>query len=89
VGCRSWHAAHVAGDGSVHDTLSKSGIDAEFRSRVKHLVEPGHSAVVIMASKITEDEFAAAMQSYGGNILETSLSDSDEQELAEELAGQG
>jgi len=56
---------------------------------VAHLVEPGHSAVVIMAAKVTEDKFAAAMQPFGGTILKTSLSESDEKELAEELAGQG
>jgi uncharacterized membrane protein len=48
-----------------------------------------HSAVVIMASKITEDKFASAMQPFGGTILKTSLSESDEKELAEELSGQG
>jgi uncharacterized membrane protein len=69
-------------------TFTKSGIDADFRNRVEHLVEPGHSAVVIMASKITEDKFAGAMQPFGGTILKTSLSESDEKELAEELTGQ-
>lgn len=64
------------------------GIDAGFRDRVEHLIEPGHSAVVVMASKITEDKFASAMQPFGGTILKTSLSESDEKELAEELAGQ-
>jgi uncharacterized membrane protein len=75
--------------GALMGTFNKSGIDAEFRDRVEHLIEPGHSAVVIMASKVTEDKFASAMQPYGGTILKTSLSDSDEKELAEELAGQG
>ena len=42
-----------------------------------------------MASKITEDRFAAAMQPFGGTILKTSLSESDERELAGELGGQG
>jgi len=51
-------------------------------------IAPGHSAVVIMASKITEDKFADAMRPFGGTVLKTSLSDSDEKELAEELAGQ-
>ena len=74
--------------GALMGTLSKSGINAAFRSRVEHLVEPGRSAVVIMASKITEDKFASAMQPFGGTILKTSLSESDEKELAEELAGQ-
>jgi len=73
--------------GALMGTFNKSGIDAEFRNRVEHLVEPGHSAVVIMASKVTEDKFASAMRPFGGTILKTSLSDSDEKELAEELTG--
>jgi uncharacterized membrane protein len=75
--------------GALMGTFNKSGIDAEFRHQVEHLIEPGHSALVIMASKITEDKFASAMRPYGGTILKTSLSDDDEKELAEELAGQG
>jgi uncharacterized membrane protein len=75
--------------GVLMGVLSKSGIDAQFRDRVEHLIEPGHSAVVIMAAKITEDKFGPAMQQFGGTLLKTSLSDSDEKELAEELAGQG
>ncbi len=46
-----------------------------------------HSAVVTMASKITKDKFASVMQPFGGTILKTSLSESDEKELAEELTG--
>ncbi|MEV0129645.1 DUF1269 domain-containing protein [Dactylosporangium sp. NPDC050688] len=72
--------------GALMGKLNKSGIDAEFRNRVEHLLEPGHSAVVIMASKITEDRFASAMRPFGGIILKTSLSESDEEELAGELA---
>jgi uncharacterized membrane protein len=75
--------------GVLMGTLNKSGIDSEFRDQVGHLVEPGHSAVVIMATKITEDKFASAMQKFGGTILKTSMSDADEKELAEELAGKG
>ena len=74
--------------GALMGTFNKSGIDAEFRNRVEHLLEPGHSAVVIMASKITEDKVSNAMQPFGGTILKTSLSESDEKELAEELTGQ-
>lgn len=75
--------------GVLMGKLNKSGVNAEFRSRVEHLLEPGHSAVIIMAAKITEDKFAGAMQPFGGTILKTSLSTDDEKELAEELAGQG
>jgi uncharacterized membrane protein len=74
--------------GALMGRFNRSGIDAQFRDRVEHLLEPGHSAVVVMASKITEDKFASAMQPFGGTILKTSLSETDEKELAEELAGQ-
>jgi uncharacterized membrane protein len=74
--------------GALMGKLNKSGINAEFRNRVEHLLEPGHSAVVMMASKITEDRFASAMRPFGGIILKTSLSESDEKELAGELAGE-
>jgi uncharacterized membrane protein len=42
-----------------------------------------------MAAKITEDKFTTAMRPFGGTVLQTSMSDADEQELAGELAGQG
>jgi len=74
--------------GALMGTLNRSGVSAEFRNRVEHLVEPGHSAVVIMATKITEDKFASALQPFGGTVLKTSLSETDEKELAEELSGQ-
>jgi uncharacterized membrane protein len=71
--------------GAILGKLNQSGVNAEFRDRVDHLLEPGHSAVVIMASKITEDRFAAAMQRFGGTLLQTSLSESDERELAGQI----
>lgn len=72
--------------GVLMGRLSKAGINDDFRKRVEHLIGPGHSAVVIMASKVTEDTFAAAMQPFGGTVLQTSLSEADERELADELA---
>ena len=40
----------------------------------------------MLASKLTEDKFAAGMSEFGGTVLQTSLSDEDEKALAEELA---
>ena len=73
--------------GALIGKFNKMGINKEFRERVAHLIEPGHSAVVIMAAKITEDKFSAAMQPFGGTVLKTSMSEADEKELATELAG--
>ena len=72
--------------GALMGKLNKSGVNAQFRARVQDLLAPGHSAVVIMAGKVTEDRFASAMQPFGGTVLKTSLSEADEKELAEELA---
>ena len=71
--------------GALFGKLGKSGINDEFRSQVNDLLEPGHAAVVVMASKITEDKFADRMKPFGGTLLKTSLSEEDEKELAHEL----
>jgi len=72
--------------GALMGKMGKSGIDDAFRSQVQALLKPGGAAVVVMASKITDDKFADAMKQYGGTLLKTSLSDADEKELASELA---
>lgn len=72
--------------GAVTGRLGKSGINQAFRERVEDMVGPGKAAVVVMAKKLTEDKFAAAMGTFGGTVLQTSLSAEDEQELAGELA---
>ncbi|MFD6247645.1 DUF1269 domain-containing protein [Streptomyces roseolus] len=73
--------------GGLVGRLSQSGVDERFRQQVGDLLRPGTAAVVIMAAKLTEDKFTAAMQRHGGTVLKTSLSDADEKELAEQLAG--
>ncbi|MGV8964777.1 MAG: DUF1269 domain-containing protein [Cellulomonas sp.] len=72
--------------GALMGKLGKSGVNDEFRSQVQSMLKPGGAAVVVMASKITDDKFAEAMKQYGGTLLKTSLSEADEKELAGELA---
>lgn len=74
--------------GGLFGKLAKSGVNEQFQRRVHEVVHPGTSAVVIMATKITEDKFNAALQPLGGTLLKTSLSEQDERELAEQLSGQ-
>ncbi|MGW8766080.1 DUF1269 domain-containing protein [Streptomyces sp. NPDC055815] len=73
--------------GGLIGKLNQMGVDNGFRKKVSDLLEPGSAAVVIMASKITEDRFAAAMEPLGGTVLKTSLPQESERELAEQLAG--
>ena len=71
--------------GALFGKLGKSGVNDQFRAQVQDLLKPGMAAVVIMATKITEDKFNDRMAPFGGNVLKTSLSEEDEKELAEEL----
>ncbi|MEV8590132.1 DUF1269 domain-containing protein [Streptomyces sp. NPDC051180] len=73
--------------GGLIGKLNQMGVDKDFRKKVSDLLEPGSAAVVIMASKITESRFAAAMEPFGGTVLKTSLPEAGERELAEQLAG--
>lgn len=73
--------------GALIGRLNKSGIDHTFREKVQSMLTPGTTAVVIMTTKITEDKFAAAMRPFGGRVLQTSLSEEDEQDLAGQLTG--
>lgn len=73
--------------GAVSGRLARSGVDRAFKNRVDEMLEPGKSAVVVMARKVTEDKFGAAMAPFGGTVLKTSLSEEDEKELAAELDG--
>jgi uncharacterized membrane protein len=71
--------------GALFGKLGKSGIDDQFRDRVRAMLAPGKAAVVVMSSQRTEDKFADALRPFGGEILQTSLSNEQEKELAEEL----
>ncbi|GIG40217.1 DUF1269 domain-containing protein [Cellulomonas phragmiteti] len=73
--------------GALTGRLGQSGIDSAFRERVTGLLTPGRAALVIMASKLTEDKFFAALAPHGGEVLQTSLSQAEEEELASELGG--
>ncbi|QNA92363.1 MULTISPECIES: DUF1269 domain-containing protein [unclassified Microbacterium] len=73
--------------GALFAGLDKTGIDAEFRDRVKSTVSAGKSAVVVYATKITQDKFAAALAPYEGTVVQTSLSAEEEAELIHELGG--
>ncbi|MBO0828322.1 MAG: DUF1269 domain-containing protein [Streptosporangiales bacterium] len=75
--------------GALFGKLSQSGIDRSFRAHVDEMLQPGHSAVVLMASKVTEDKFTAAMRPFGGEVLKTSLTEAAERELAEAMTGPG
>ena len=63
------------------------GIKDDFRQRVQELVQPGTSALLVIARRVTPDKFTEALRPYGGTVLKTSLSHDAEQQLMKALHG--
>ncbi|HEY2522310.1 MAG TPA: DUF1269 domain-containing protein [Streptosporangiaceae bacterium] len=63
------------------------GIKDDFRQRVQELVQPGTSALLVIARKVTTDRFVEALRPYGGTVLKTSLPHDAEQQLMKALHG--
>ena len=68
--------------GGLLGKLRQYGIDDEFRRRARDLVKPGGAALVVMASGLDAAAFGAELQPVGGQVLRTTLSDAQEEELA-------
>lgn len=71
--------------GALFAGLDKTALDREFRDRVKAVVTAGKSAVVLYATKLTEDKFSEALAPYNGQVVQTSLSQADEEALIHDL----
>ena len=74
-----------AGMGALMGKITKTGIDKEFQSRVRDMLQPGTSALFLIVEKVTPDKAVEALSSYGGTVLKTSLSSEAEKELQEAL----
>ena len=72
--------------GALMGKVRKSGVHDEFRAQVRDLLRPGKAAVVVMASKIVEEPFGAALKPFAGTILKTSMPAEDERELVADFA---
>jgi uncharacterized membrane protein len=77
-----------AGMGVIMGVIEKSSIDKQFIEKVRDQVKPGTSALFMVLHDATPDKFMAAIEPFGGTVLQTSLSDEDEKKFQEALHGQ-
>src|SRR3954470_16148873 len=77
-----------AGMGALMGKVSKSGIDKQFETQVRDMLQPGTSALFLVVEKVTPDKAVEAMSQFGGTVLKTSLSNDAEKELQDALHGQ-
>ena len=72
--------------GALSGSLTDYGIDDDFIRELSERMEPGHSALFLLASKFTEDKVLDDLRGMRGEVLKTSLSKEDEEKLKEALA---
>jgi uncharacterized membrane protein len=82
--------AGVAGGimGAAFGAAENLGIKDEFKQRVRDMIQPGTSAILVILRKATLDKFVDALRPYGGTILQTSLPRDAEQQLMRSLHGE-
>src|SRR4029453_18970166 len=61
----------------------------QFQDQVREMLQPGTSTLFMVIEKVTPDKAVEAMSKYGGTVLKSSLSNEAQQQLQEELHGQG
>ena len=77
-----------AGLGALMGKVEKTGIDQEFQRRVRDLMKPGTSALLMIVEKVTPDKAVESPSTFGGTVLQSSLSKDAEKELQDALHGQ-
>ena len=70
-----------AAAGAVSGALADVGINDRFMRQLAATMQPGSSALFVLARKATPDKVLEEIQGTGGTILQTSLSHEDEAKL--------
>jgi uncharacterized membrane protein len=76
-----------AGLGALMGKVARSGIDSEFQTHVRDLLQPGTSAVFLVVDKVPPAKAAGALAPFGGTVLQSSLSKDAEAEVQAALHG--
>ena len=77
-----------AGLGALMGKVEKSGIDKQFQNQVRDMLQPGTSALFLVAEKVTPDKAVDALSKFGGTVLKSSLSKAAEKNLQDALHGE-
>src|ERR1700742_3217089 len=64
-----------AGMGALFGHLGEKGIDKQFQEQVRDNLKPGTSALFMVIEQVTATNATAALSSYGGTVIKTSLSE--------------
>ena len=74
-------AAIGASSGAVAGALSDVGINDPFMEALAEKLVPNSSALFVLIRNVTMDKVVEQIQSYGGSVMQSSLSHTDEARL--------
>jgi uncharacterized membrane protein len=77
-----------AASGAAAGALTDVGVDDRFMKDLGTKLEPGSAALIVLVQRSTPDKVLPEIQRFGGEVLQTSLSNEAEQQLKDALAQQ-
>ena len=80
-------AAIGAASGGLGGKLSEEGIDDLFMKDLGARLRPGAAALIVLGSTDARDELIERVKPYGGEVVQTSLDWTAEQQLREAVKG--
>ncbi len=69
--------------GAAYSGLTDVGVDDKFIKEVGNTIEPGHSALFLLAHKANLEQVLDQFKEFNPKVLQTSLSEEDEAKLRE------
>jgi uncharacterized membrane protein len=73
-----------AAAGAAGGALSDTGVDDDFMKRLGEELQPGKAAIILLVRKVSVDKVLPQIQ-VPGTVIQTSLSNEDEQRLQQAL----
>jgi uncharacterized membrane protein len=75
-----------AASGAIGGKMTDLGVNDDFMKDLGEKLQPGAAALILLGSTDARDKVIERVQSYGGNILQSSLSTEQEEHLRAALA---
>ncbi len=72
--------------GFIGGKLSDYGIPDKFIKEVGDKLQPSYSELFLLVESATQDKFVAELSRFGGEVIQTSISEDDTRKLQEALA---
>ena len=76
-----------AASGAAAGALTDAGVDDKFMKELGEQLTPGSAAVIALVRRVTMDKVLERVAPYGGDVVQTSLSQDAEDHLRAALAG--